>query len=62
MKEKPPDIPIGPARAAPDKPNGDGDLMEGLTVHMDGHSIETETEMAENRRGNVRMGRIDSMR
>ena len=61
-KVKPPDSPISATRRAPDEPNSDGDLTEGLTVHMDGHSIETETEMAENRRGNIRMGRIDSMR
>ena len=32
---------------------GHGDLTEGLTVHMDGHSIETETETAENDSRNV---------
>ena len=61
-KVKLPDSPISTPRRAPDEPNGNGDLTEGLTVHMDGDGIEMETETAENGRGNVRTGRIDSMR
>ena len=53
-REKPPDIPIGPARAAPDEPDGCRNHMDVLSTCSDMHSIGNNTEMAENETPNVR--------
>ena len=45
-KTKPPDSPSQHPRRAPNEPNGLSDQMDGLSVCMDAHSIETETETA----------------
>ena len=53
-KVKPPDLPVVAATCAPEVSNGDRDLAEGLTVHSDTYSIETETEKTENEMAIIR--------
>ena len=53
-KVKPPDLPVVAATCTPEVLNGDGDLADGLTVHMDAYSIEMETEKAENKTAIIR--------
>ena len=53
-KVKPPDLPVVAATCAPEVSNGNGDLAEGLTMHSDTYSIETETEKTENETAIIR--------
>ena len=55
-KDKLPDSPSQSARMPPDEPDGCGNHPNTLSVHMDAYSIKVETEMAENGRGDIRMG------
>ena len=57
---KPPDLPSRSAERHPDEPDGCGNPADMLSVHTDMHSIGNGTKTAENGRGDVRMGRIDS--
>ena len=51
-KEKPPDLPSQSARTPPDEC---GNHADALSISTDGHSIETNTQTAENRTETIRM-------
>ena len=57
-KVKPPDIPIGPARAAPNEPDGHGNLADTLSVYTDAHSIGNESETSANETDIVRTRQV----
>ena len=52
----PPDLPSQSTRTPPDEPDGCGNLVDTSSVHTVTHSVKTETETAENRRGDIRTG------
>ena len=53
-REKPPDIPIGPARAASDESDGCRNHADASSACMDTHTAEDETQMAVKETENVR--------
>ena len=57
-KVKPPDIPIGPARAAPNEPDGHGNLADTSSVYTDAHSIGNESETSANETDIVRTRQV----
>ena len=57
-KVKPPDIPIGPARAAPNEPDGCGNLVDTSSMYMDTHSIGNKSETSVNETDIVRTRQV----
>ena len=58
-KAKPPDLPMGTTRGHPDEPDGCRNHPNTLSIPMDSHSVETDTQMAENETETVRTCRIE---
>ena len=57
-KVKPPDIPIGPARVAPNEPDGCGNLADTSSVYTDVHSIGNKSETSVNETDIVRTHQV----
>jgi len=51
---KTPNLPMETARRRPDEPNSCRSRADGLSVRTNAHSVETDTEMAENSSRSVR--------